>query len=313
MSGLENHLPTEPPTDGAEDTPGLTLHLSRGTRPTRPTVPVLRVVAGPDLLRFLPVVAGKSYVLGREGEADLAFPDPSVSRRHALLRMEPSGRFHIEDLGSTNGTAVNGQSMRSAFVRPGDLIQIGAVTLRLDLLDLAELAHLHRVHEKLVSAESDPLTGLRTRAWLDNDLEIVARRTQEAGRPFALVFVDIDDFKSINDQLGHRVGDEVLASVGRLILLGLRSTDVAVRYGGDEIVLVLPGACEVEAQELAERLRTTLEGHDWSRLGSELRIRASLGVAVLRPGEGVNQCLDRADLALYAAKESGKNSVRSAS
>jgi diguanylate cyclase (GGDEF)-like protein len=287
----------------------VSLHISRAPVQRRPSVPVLRVVAGPDLLRFLPMTVGQSYVVGRDEAADFVFPEPSVSRQHAVVTVEGPERFLIEDLGSTNGTEVNGRPVQSAFLRPGDAIQIGAIGFRLDVLDLAEIAHLTRVQAKLFAADSDRLTGLRTRAFLDVDLPELVQRLRAGGQTLSGLFLDIDEFKRINDAHGHRVGDEVLRDVGRIIALNLRATDVGVRYGGDEIIVFLPGTEEAEAVEIGERIRRQVAVQDWGRHSPGLAITCSVGAATLKEFATVQDWLDSADAALYAAKQAGRNRV----
>ena len=289
------------------------LTLPRGRRGRGVLIPTVRVVAGPDLLQFVTLSGGQEMVIGRDESAGLVLGDASVSRNHASLRCDDGGEISVYDLGSTNGTAVNGATVQRALLRPGDHLEIGAVSLRLDLLGLDELHHLSRVLERMRAAGTDPLTGLQTRAWLDERLPALLARCEDAGQPFSVIFLDVDRFKSINDTFGHRVGDQVLQALARLVLLDVRDSDTCARYGGEEILVFLPGTDEKGAADVAERLRKTIGTHDWSRTAVGLKVTASLGVAQKLPEEEIVFWLDRADRAMYQAKQSGRNAVRSAS
>jgi diguanylate cyclase (GGDEF)-like protein len=289
------------------------LNLPREARSKRLTVPTLRVVAGPDMLRFTSLCAGEDVVIGRDERGDLILTHSSVSRYHTRVTCSPTGEVTVQDLGSTNGTSVNGQGTRRALLRPGDHLEIGAVSLRLDMLGLDELAHLARVQERLSAADRDPLTGMLNRSWLEEQLPALLERCADAEVPITSVFVDVDHFKAINDTYGHAVGDEVLQGVCRLLMLGVRDTDASIRYGGEEFLLILPGAEEAKAQEVAERLRRSVSGHDWDRTSAGLRVTASFGLAQRLEQEPITTWLSRADQAMYAAKGDGRNRVRQAS
>ena len=124
----------------------------------------------------------------------------------------------------------------------------------------------------------------------------------------AFVLVDVDYFKDINDTLGHHVGDAVLRQLGQLFLGEVRAGQVVVRYGGDEFLLVLPGAALAAAHGFAERLRIAVLGHDWEALASGLRVTVSLGVAC-GPASDWQAVIAAADAPLYAAKQRGRNTV----
>jgi two-component system cell cycle response regulator len=273
----------------------------------------LRVVAGRDMLRFVTLQNVDEVTIGRDEGGALVLTDASVSRRHARITCSEDGRVFVEDLGSTNGTAVNGQPVESAELRPGDHLEIGAVALRLDLLSLVEVEHLQGVLERLEANNRDPLTGLLNRGWLDEELPSQLDQATRVGVDYACLFVDIDNFKSVNDRFGHQVGDDVLVGVARLLMVGVRETDACVRYGGEELLMLLHGADEDTALDVAERVRRSIEAHDWARTNPGLEVTASIGVAVVRRREGVKELINRADRALYAAKAAGRNRVVRAS
>lgn len=293
---------------GAEAT--IKMRILGRSGPTRDiVVPTLRVVAGKDMLRFVTFAPGEVVVIGREDTAGLILSDPSVSRRHAKIICAADGALTVHDLTSTNGTAVNGCAVSSAPLRPNDHLEIGAVSLRLEVLSIEEIGHLATVVARLESASRDPLTGLLTRAWLEDELPGLLRRTEDEAVPISVAFVDIDKFKQVNDVFGHAVGDDALVGVARLMMLSVRDGDPCVRFGGEEIVVFLEGADTEHASEVAERIRASIETHVWSHTAPDLAITASVGVATRRPGEGWRAWIARADDALRAAKNLGRNRV----
>lgn len=163
-------------------------------------------------------------------------------------------------------------------------------------------------------AERDALTGLPNRRAL---AEVLPRRMDEAraqGRPLSVLFVDLDHFKGVNDTHGHAVGDEVLVESARRLSDHLRGGELAARHGGEEFVLVLPGADGTHARAAAERLRATMAGAPFATSVGPLAVTASFGVASVEPGDGrrtpsPSELLARADAAMYRAKQAGRNRV----
>ena len=273
----------------------------------RAVVPTLRVVAGRDMLRFVALEVDQDVVLGRDESVDLVLTDVSVSRRHATVRCMPDGSVRVTDLRSTNGTAINGLATSGGVLRPGDQLEVGAVSMRLDLLSPHEIAHLDSVLSRVRAANRDPLTGLLTRRWLDDELPGLMTRASSAGLPFSCAFIDLDHFKVINDTHTHSVGDEVLQGVSRLLLLGVRDSDACIRYGGEELLLFLLGNDEEAAYEVVERVRKAIAGHDWSRTAPNLRVSISFGVAEWDGLSPAATWLKRADVAMYRAKSTGRD------
>ncbi len=155
---------------------------------------------------------------------------------------------------------------------------------------------------------TDPLTGLFNVAYFYRTLEEEIERGMRYGSPFAILFMDADNFKDINDQLGHLQGDRVLKAVGEAVVSSLRSADIAARYGGDEFAAVLPETQVDGAMRVAERVRKKVE-----RLGESLGVAplsVSVGVAVF-PLDGITseELVRRADWAMYQAKRMGGNRV----
>ena len=150
----------------------------------------------------------------------------------------------------------------------------------------------------------DELTGLPNRRQLQSLLAAALARTVDGAHPDAVLMFDLDHFKRINDSLGHDVGDEVLQRTAAIASAAIRDGDVVGRWGGEEFVALLHEADESQARAVAERCRRALEA-----VGGAVGVTASFGVTVLRPDDTVTTCLRRADLALYDAKQSGRNRV----
>ncbi|GJE26484.1 GGDEF domain-containing protein [Methylobacterium organophilum] len=163
-----------------------------------------------------------------------------------------------------------------------------------------------RTQELEVLATTDLLTGLFNRRKLDEALEAGVSRAAGEGAGLAVILGDIDQFKAINDQHGHKVGDAVLTAFADILRADRRPDDTVGRWGGEEFMLVCPGAGLAEAASVAETLRRRIETTQLPVVG--LRT-CSFGVAALRPGETADGLVARADAALYRAKRSGRNRV----
>jgi len=155
----------------------------------------------------------------------------------------------------------------------------------------------------------DPLTRVHTRHYLLVDLAKRIALTKRSKRPFSLAFIDIDHFKQVNDTFGHVVGDRVLRAVADCINAAVRNSDVVGRYGGEEFAVIMPDTDLMDAHLVAERLRSSIESIDFADLkGAPLTI--SLGVTQWLAGdESTETIIERADRALYRAKNSGRNRV----
>ena len=157
-------------------------------------------------------------------------------------------------------------------------------------------------------AIEDPLTGLYNRRYLDDYLPRECLLAQRHQRPLALALADLDNFKFINDTFSHQTGDQVLKIVASLFQSICRKSDVIVRYGGEEILLVMPDTGLPQAQEVCERVRRAVEDYPWAKIHPELQVTLSMGVsdAINRSGRLL---LRRADRLLYVAKNAGKNRI----
>jgi diguanylate cyclase (GGDEF)-like protein len=162
---------------------------------------------------------------------------------------------------------------------------------------------------------TDPLSGIYNRRYLERRLEEEFTRVQRYGTPLSILLIDIDHFKEVNDRFGHQAGDLVLSYLGKLILNGIRASDIAARYGGDELMIISPNTSLALAGALAERLRSQIEAHALilsSEPGQrhEINITVSIGVAACSDGTCDGHALiEQVDAGLYHAKSSGRNRV----
>jgi len=157
-------------------------------------------------------------------------------------------------------------------------------------------------------AHTDPLTRLLNRRRFIELAEIERERARRMGHPFSVVLFDLDHFKAVNDTFGHHAGDQVLQAACAMIRDCMRSIDVVARYGGEELVALLPGTSAEPALQLAERVGATLAAQPIVGDGHEVRITTSAGVAEWLPStESLESLLSRADAALYKAKAGGRN------
>ncbi len=168
-----------------------------------------------------------------------------------------------------------------------------------------------RANERLAlrlrnAAEYDFLTGCANRRRLEEQLHREKLRADRYGIPFSVILLDLDNFKQVNDQHGHAEGDRLLVALSRLVSGQIRNSDIIGRWGGEEFVVLTPSTPLKQAVDLAEKLR---HGIGLLKVNDESQMSASFGVAQYRPGESLEELMERADNMLYQAKNNGKNRV----
>lgn len=278
---------------------------SRPPGDPRPAGAACLVFVEGDGLVGLAVPLGGDVELGRDATNAVRLPSDDVSRRHARVAVDGDGHLLV-DLSSTNGTWVNGRRIDVHRLRGGDRLRLGGFVARYVAAgdpEGSELAELARASRR------DALTGLPNRRAFDEELERELARAARAGAPLAVVVLDVDRFKAVNDGHGHAAGDVVLREVAARAAAALRRGDLAARIGGEEFALVLPGAGLAGAVELAERVRAAVAATPVEAGGAALAVTVSLGCAALAPGEQAAALVARADARLYEAKRAGRDRV----
>lgn len=168
------------------------------------------------------------------------------------------------------------------------------------------------VQNSIEMAITDALTGLHNRRYMESHLGTLAEQASSRGKPLAVMMLDIDFFKSINDNYGHDAGDDVLREFAVRVRKSIRGIDLACRYGGEEFVIVMPETDMHVAGMVAERLRRSIAGEPFAvnKGANRIEVTISIGLSTLeRKGEAVADVLKRADIALYRAKHDGRNRV----
>jgi diguanylate cyclase len=163
---------------------------------------------------------------------------------------------------------------------------------------------LEREHEL---AQTDTMIGMPNRLAYEKRIEAAFESWQTTTRPLSIAAIDIDHFKSINDTYGHTAGDAVLRIIGQALVKHVRPCDFVARYGGEEFIVLFDGADEVESMQVCERLRGKIQHLAFHASRQPVRVTASIGLAQFQPGDTPQTVFDRADLALYTAKNGGRN------
>jgi diguanylate cyclase (GGDEF)-like protein len=244
--------------------------------------------------------------IGRDESNSIVIELTSVSRQHACVFQSGTG-FSVKDLASRNGTYVNDHAIEGETpLHNGDILQLGDAIFK-----YLEGGHVEsQYHEEIYRLTIiDPLTQLHNKRYLLEFLSREIARASRHERPLALVIMDVDHFKTLNDEYGHVAGDHILRALGRQLASQLRREELAARYGGEEFVFVLPETDLAEARNFAERLRALVEDQLLSFEGQGIQTTASFGVCVLEAVCEPDELIAVADEQLYRAKEAGRNRV----
>jgi diguanylate cyclase (GGDEF)-like protein len=278
--------------------------------------PVLIALGGELLATPIPLELPE-VTLGRALDAHVRINDQKASRLHACISTEVdpnsgSTLFKVKDLNSTNGTRVNGRKITEAVLNHGDKILVGNQLFRFELLDEIDRAFQQQIH-RLIG--HDELTGLLSSKSFFTELRREAARAEELSRPFCVLMMDLDHFKSVNDNYGHLVGNRTLQDIGVIIKSALRSGDVAARFGGEEFAAFLLDADYLQGLVAAERVRRGVEQAVFSATAdaahpsaARFHLTVSIGVACF-PDDDRDpiRLIELADSALYRAKRNGRN------
>jgi diguanylate cyclase (GGDEF)-like protein/PAS domain S-box-containing protein len=231
-----------------------------------------------------------------------------VGKRFCELVTDPEMRYSgLEGLdehiplsyhGKKDGTTFPVEMFTASFTWKQHAVLIAAIR------DITERKMLQDELREL--SERDPLTSLYNRRKLYQLLALEIKRTRRQNSPLALMLMDLDHFKAINDTFGHDIGDVVLRNVAQLVSVTIRATDIVARYGGEEFVVVCPDTDLEGAAVVADKIRSVIEGHRFPSVGS---VTISIGISSLKSGDTADEIIKRADQMLYIAKKMGRNRV----
>ncbi|HVR61795.1 MAG TPA: GGDEF domain-containing protein [Polyangia bacterium] len=291
-------------------------HITR----TQPAVPPDRAPDGDKRNRaYLIVLAGVSAgemfqvkgektTIGRGPKVNLRLNDEGVSREHCQITFEGT-QVTLQDLGSTNGTFCNGVRVDRRELSDGDKIMVGSTTI----LRFTYHDHLDEVFQRQMyeSALRDGLTKVFNRKYFTDCLDKEFAYATRHNTPLALIFVDIDHFRKINETFGHAGGDFVLSELSVMLAMLVRTEDILARFGGEEFTVLCRGTDLPGALVVAERLRTTIQERTFTFNGRNIPVTISAGVSAI-PDPAIRDdaaFLAAADKAMYEAKRAGRNRV----
>jgi two-component system cell cycle response regulator len=269
------------------------------------------VVKGAEVDLGAQVVCDRPVTIGRDDDIELPLRDGSISRRHCRVEHDPDqDRYVLVDLTSTNGTRLNGarvEAQAPVTLADGDKIFLGSTVVKFGFADELD-ARYQAWLESL--AQTDALTGLPSSRKFDAAFRAAVDEAREARTHVAVLVMDMDGLKQVNDAHGHQMGGFILAEVAALLRQVIERAGQVCRFGGDEFMSYLPGHDRAAALRVAEAARRAVEEHVFARDGVELRASISIGLALF-PEDGADpDALFRvADRALYRAKAAGRNRV----
>jgi two-component system cell cycle response regulator len=266
------------------------------------------VLAGTDIGRKYDIEKPELYI-GRNETCEIFIDDEDVSRIHAKVISE-SDFVTIQDLGSTNGTLVNGVKVQRHKLQDGDRIQIGNLTVfKFNYVDEMEDSFNEQLYN---AANKDYLTQIYNKKYFVDRLKMEFSYSKRHNTPLSLMLLDLDYFKKINDTYGHLAGDQILKQFANEINFMKRHEDLFARYGGEEFVLLLRGTGQDAAVAIAEKVRKRIEEASFKIDKKEIRITTSIGVSSFGENnmEDYQDLLSSADKMLYSAKDKGRNQVQ---
>lgn len=214
---------------------------------------------------------------------------------------------HIESINEELATVKSGDSAAVAAVVCKLLMVNQETQRRLEQAELKLQAQQRQLHDVSTAARMDGLTGLVNRRALDEAMQRALADFQRKGRLATMLLLDVDHFKEFNDTHGHVAGDEALKHLADVLRSQSRETDVVARFGGEEFVVIFTGASLGAVKQRAEKMRAAIQSRPVLLEGTEFRISASAGLAELVEGDNEQEWIRRADAALYAAKDNGRN------
>jgi diguanylate cyclase (GGDEF)-like protein len=269
--------------------------------------PCFVIIGGMDTGRIIPISEGKIN-LGRDPRCAVVLGEDGVSRFHAEVTRDATGSVVIRDLGSTNGTFVDGVKIQESRLNEGDKIFLGQWTiLKYEVYDQIELAYQKQIYE---SSIRDGLTGIYNRKYFNQRIVSDLSFARRHNLWFTLMIFDIDHFKRVNDSFGHLAGDQVLKRVATSVHSMIRTEDVISRYGGEEFAIIAPGTDYGGGVKLGQRVLALVENETAAvSSGKTVKVTVSIGFASVAPGVAAEpaDAIALADENLYKAKQEGRN------
>jgi diguanylate cyclase len=255
----------------------------------------------------------ESQSLGHRHRSELeSSVGSSVSRLQDHLEQEPSlaelKAVIAETLHGINCSVGHFLSVETERANAAEA-KIEALQEHMEILEREADALRTSMRQEHQRATRDALTGVANRLAWEDRLHFEYDRWKRYGAPLALIVVDVDFFKSINDRFGHQTGDRVLRAVAAQVVRNVRETDFVARYGGEEFVVLLPGTSLEAAVLVADKLRQHVAGCRFQHRDDTVQVTVSCGVASFRAGDSTETVFQRADEALYRAKHAGRNAV----
>jgi diguanylate cyclase (GGDEF)-like protein len=302
-SGERRARPSNAPrTLAASENPDLKKEVMRKIK--APHLPVLVVMTGNEIGKR--VIVDRSLMIGRAPDADLTLSDQMISWHHARIEDRGDG-WALFDLGSTNGTTVNGESQAEWLLKPGDRIVFGATAVSFEREDALKVDFNETV-ERLLNI--DDLSGLFVRRKFDAEFTALFDAARVAKLPLALLVMDMDGIKKINDTHGHLFGAHVIGQAGHIIGGIIRDRGIGCRFGGDEYLAALPELDCDAATEVADRILRAINTVPFVKDGITLEPGISIGVAAYpADADDTASLFQRSDEALYRAKQGGRNRI----
>ena len=290
--------------------PSDTFRLRMEEANTEPACLVL-LVGPPSLIGKQWKITATDMIIGRAANSHIYVDDKSVSKSHVKVVLDGANSVSIIDLESTNKTVVNGNMIPALVpvrLSNNDQVRCGNIILKFLEEGNIETVSAQDTYDR---SQKDPLTGIHNKGALIAYGPEAIKRSELLQFPLSVIVFDIDHFKKINDTHGHAAGDFILSEMSQLIAHKMiRTDDFFARFGGEEFVILLHGNTIERSVDIAERIRQTVENHQFVFQGKHIPVTISLGVTAKGPNTSSWDVLfETADKALYQSKESGRNKV----